>query len=74
MRGGKLSNHYARYFGKLYASTPKSVFAAVALSLAYIDVEEKGFPEAVEQFLFEWRCLHENGIVPQKPPVPKAAK
>ena len=64
----KATNEYQRAFGKLYAKTPKSVFAAVALSLAYMDVEEAGLPQAVAHFLSEWRCLNENGIVPQKAP------
>lgn len=67
-RGVKLGNGYIGAYGKLYAETPKAVFAAIALSLAFIDVEERGFDLAVKQVLNEWRCLYENGIVPQKPP------
>ena len=67
-RGVKLSNEYILQYGKLYASTPKAVFAAVALSLAFIDVEEQGFDLACARVMNEWRALYENGIVPQKPP------
>lgn len=67
MRGVKLGNEYAQAFGRLYARTPKAVFAAVAYSMCFIDVEEKGTPAALERFIEEWRCLRENGIVPQAP-------
>jgi hypothetical protein len=67
-RGLKIGNEYVAQFGKLYEQTPKAVFAAVALSLAFIKVEERGFDLAVQEFLNEWRALYENGLVPQKPP------
>lgn len=35
-RGLKIGNEYASEFGRLYAQTPKAVFAAVAISLAYL--------------------------------------
>lgn len=64
----KATNGYQRAFGALYDEIPKSVFAAVALSFAYISIEEKGFDEAARRVIEEWRTLFENGIVPQKPP------
>ena len=65
MPGIKITNGYADCLGELYAKTPKAVFAAVAVSTLtmggdYLD-------EAKERLLNEWRILHENGIVPQKP-------
>lgn len=68
-RGVKIGNEYARQFGRLYAKTPKSVFAAVALSYAsWASGEEtQTFDVAVERFLEEWKVLNENGIIPQKP-------
>lgn len=67
-RGSKISNQYAQAFDRLYAKTPKAVFAAVAFSLSFINVEESGTDAAVKHFINEWRMLHENGIVPQEPP------
>ena len=67
-RGSKITNEYAQSFGRLYANTPKAVFAAVAFSLAFINTEEKGSDVAVAAFLEEWRILNANGIVPQKAP------
>jgi len=65
MPGLKLSNEYQRAFGKLYAKTPKSVFAAVVYSFTSSGGD---LPDvAIATFLNEWRVLHENGIVPQKP-------
>jgi hypothetical protein len=64
----KRGNEYIESFGKLYAQTPKAVFAACALSFAFIDVEEQSFEQAVTRFMFEWEALHNNGIIPQKPP------
>lgn len=61
--GGK----YAAAFEKLYASTPKAVFAAVAYSFASL-LEEGRQENAVPLFLNEWRVLHQNGIVQQTPP------
>jgi len=70
----KVSNDYAVAFGELYERTPKAVFAAVAFSLSLRNVDEQGPDEAVEHFLYEWRVLHENGIVKQKPPTQKERK
>lgn len=67
-RGSKISNQYAESFGELYSKTPKAVFAAVAFSLSFINVEESSADAAVKHFVNEWRVLHENGIVPQEAP------
>ena len=65
----KTSNEYARAFGRLYAKTPKAVFAAVAYSFAgWAAGNEAASTEVqIARFIEEWRILHENGIVPQKP-------
>ena len=61
----KLSNDYQRAFGRLYAKTPKAVFAAIAYSGASGGGD---YPDrAIENFLHEWWTLYHNGIVPQKP-------
>lgn len=62
----KLPNDYQRAFGALYAKTPKAVFAAVAYGLFFNNGDESR--DAVAAFVNEWRILHENGIVPQRPP------
>ena len=64
--GIKITNEYSASFGKLYAQTPKSVFAAVAYS--YVSNAGENQNEAIEVFLREWETLWSNGIVPQKPP------
>jgi len=71
--GLKLGNEYQQAFGRLYAKTPKSVLAAVVFSWASRDASAAGFTEgasreAVRNFVAEWQCLHDNGIVSQKPP------
>lgn len=68
--GPKLSNQYAGALGRLYDLTPKAVFAAVAYSYATwaCGEEAKTSEKVVMRLLEEWRVLHENGIVPQKPP------
>lgn len=69
-RGVKIGNEYAQGFGRLYEEIPKAVFAAVAYSYAgwACGEEAKANDEIVARFLEEWRILHDNGIVPQKPP------
>ena len=62
----KKLNEYVRSLGDDYANTPKAVYAAIALSLAYIDVEEASMDAARRRLAAEWDALHENGIVPQK--------
>ena len=63
----KATNEYQQVFGALYDKTPKAVFAAVAFSLAFKEASENT-EYALAGFIEEWRILHENGIVPQKPP------
>lgn len=65
----KSTNEYADVFRQLhlYDNTPKTVFAAVALSMCYMHMEGESFEAAVARFLVEWDALHRNGIVPQKP-------
>lgn len=63
---GKISNEYARCFGRLYAKIPKAVFAAVAYSFTSSGGDDHD--HGIQRFIEEWRILHENGIVTQKPP------
>jgi hypothetical protein len=63
----KTENEYQKLLSQqLYDSTPKAVFAAIAVSfiLNYIGEDETGVEK---QILNEWRLLNLNKIVPQKP-------
>jgi hypothetical protein len=66
MPANKLHNEYAARFGSVYAETPKAVFAAIAYSMCFM-VSEEDSRRALARFAEEWQCLHDNGIVPQKP-------
>lgn len=65
-RGMKLHNEYSREFGRLYADTPKAVFAAIAYSFA-MRLNEDQSDAALAEFMKEWRVLHQQGILPQRP-------
>jgi hypothetical protein len=60
------TNEYARELVQ-YEQTPKAVYAAIALSFA-MRLNAEDFIEAERAVEDEWRILHDNGIVPQKPP------
>jgi hypothetical protein len=63
----KTGNEYARVIDRaLYEAVPKAVFAAIAVSLATVGGDY--LATANDAILAEWLTLHENGIVPQKPP------
>jgi len=62
-------NKYAAELGRLYDDIPKAVLAAIAVS--YASTGGDHIDDAVPNILREWGILHENGIVPQKPPAPK---
>jgi len=66
-RGLKIGNEYADAFGRMYADTPKAVFAAVAYSLA-MRLNGDQHEAAIAEFVNEWRVLHANGIVSQGEP------
>ncbi len=64
--GSKLSNCYQQAFGKLYANTPKAVFAALVYSYTSAGGD---YPEkAIQNFLNEWQILYDQEIIPQRPP------
>jgi hypothetical protein len=59
----------------LYASVPKAVWAAIALSFAQrLAGDEAGFPAAVATALQEWHLLHANGLIPQGVPAALLAR
>ena len=60
------SNEYARALEELFDKTPKTVLAAIAVSALTSGGDKLRM--AKPYLLREWRILHENGIVPQKPP------
>lgn len=61
-----LNNAYADELGAMFDQTPKAVFAALAVSFG---TQGGDFlPEAIKRLVDEWQILHDNGIVPQKPP------
>lgn len=80
-RGLKITNGYTQMAGRLYAQTPKAVWAALAISYAAhrtcgADELETGLDQdrLEPQLLEEWTILHQNGIVKQKPPQAAIAK
>lgn len=64
--GIKKTNEYSRQFGPLYGKVPKAVFAAVVYSFVSSGGDDQ--THAIQRFIQEWRILHENGILTQKPP------
>ena len=69
----KVYNEYADALGPhFYDATPKAVFAAVAVSaLTRADglaLDQCTHTELRAAVLREWVVLHQNGIIPQKPP------
>ena len=67
----KISNEYADVLGReLYSAAPKTIIAAVVVSLFVRDAG-CGFDGVQSEFLREWWTLYDNCIVPQKPPFPK---
>lgn len=66
---GKRSNEYSAGI-EVAIDAPKAVWMALAVSLANqlagdSPLDRRILP--IEKLLEEWRALHENGIVPQKP-------
>ena len=66
MRGEKRGNEYLGAV-TIYSSTPKAVWAAIAIS--YASAGGDNLSSVVEErILQEWTALWYSGIVPQKPP------
>lgn len=65
-QGIKKDNDYQKLLSyEFYEKCPKSVITALLVSFVMLQHDDKGLLE--ELILNEWRILHENGIVPQKP-------
>lgn len=60
-----LQNDYAKELGELFDEMPKSVIAAIAVSALSYGGDRLG--EARKLAAHEWRILHLNGIVQQRP-------
>lgn len=71
--GVKSGNAYAKELKGLYNVAPKSVLAAVAVAFATQLSGTEAIHEAQSRVLAEWEALYNAGIVPQKPPVRRAA-
>lgn len=67
MAQGDLRNEYQSSIGDLFEKTPKSVFAALAVSFA-ARLNEDNIDSARAFLISEWSALHVAGIIPQKPP------
>ena len=66
---GKLSNPYQLSISRrLYARTPKAVFAALAVSPWHNRDRDDSTPTADAAILAEWEILFTGGLVPQRPP------
>ena len=66
----KTMNEYASSCEN-YDQTSKAVFAALAYSLAVRltgIADEENHAGALDILRDEWRTLHEQGIIPQRPP------
>lgn len=62
----KKGNDYARALFDIDA--PKTVWMAIAYALAHRTLGTDPTPEQVAAFISEeWKLLHDNGIVPQRP-------
>jgi len=66
-RGLKIHNCYAAAVPD-YPNTPKSVFAAIAYSLALRLSGNEVHADALATLRAEWVALHHAKIVPQRPP------
>ena len=70
VHGMKTRNDYqSAISAKLYAETPKAVFAAIAASLL-LNHSGEDFANLDAAIVAEWAVLHSNGIVPQTAPRP----
>ena len=68
-----MKNPYARHLGKLYDKIPKEVLAAVAVSVLTHGGDLLGEVDPEKLVKDEWRCLFQNGIVTQEPPLESKA-
>lgn len=60
------SNEYVSTLGRDFTETPKTVYAAIALSFA-MRLTGDDWNAAKALLANEWETLHANGILPQKP-------
>lgn len=60
------TNEFSRELAEMFRAAPKTVCAAIAVSSLTCGGDY--LTEARERFAYEWRILHENGIIPQRLP------
>ena len=60
-------NNYTLMLKEIYDQIPKSVFAAIAISLLTCGGEHEPMQEIDKKVAWEWGALYEFGIVSQKP-------
>jgi hypothetical protein len=72
----KKSNEYAHTIGSIIERTPKTVLAAIVVSLIALRGDSDGNEIApddsasiVSGIVGEWNALHRAGIIPQRPPI-----
>ena len=68
MVANKISNDYAAEIAH-YERMPKAVLAAIAVS--FTSCGGDNMDGVTDRLIDEWWALHQAGIVPQKPPVPR---
>lgn len=65
----KTENEYQKLVSReVYEKTPKAVFAAIAISYM-VNLVGISFDGIDNELIKEWKILHGNKIVPQKPTV-----
>lgn len=65
----KVHNQYSRLINpKVYDRMPKTVLAAIVVSLLILKDGENSLENLTPAILDEWHHLHESEIVKQKPP------
>jgi hypothetical protein len=65
----KTSNEYVRILDhRMYETTPKAVFAAIAISYATLISGDENLGRSQQAIINEWQALYNAGIIPQKPP------
>lgn len=64
----KQTNSYKNMIDpELYRNTPKAVYAAVAVSFL-VNHQHETWGTIDSALIDEWKTLHSQGLVPQKPP------
>lgn len=68
---GNTYNDYQRHLGWYFDRIPKTVLAGIVVSMLSNGGDNLKAKEVSEKIYNEWKLLHENGIIPQRPIRPK---